>query len=91
MEDVRKGEVLWFNVERGYGFIRDFEQKDDVFVHYSKIEAPMGEFKILDQGDIVEFNRVVVERGSAHKSQAQNVILVEKAKPKNIPIANNGG
>lgn len=84
MEDnkVRRGEVLWFNVKRGFGFIRDLEQDDDIFIHYSKINAPMGEFKLLNQGDIVEFERFVVTRGEfneVNKSQAKNVVVVEES------------
>ena len=80
MEEIRRGHVLWFNVKRGFGFIRDDGQGDDVFVHYSKINAPMGEFKLLNQGDIVEFERFVVTRGEfgeVNKSQAKNVVVVE--------------
>jgi len=33
-----KGEVVWFNNVKGYGFIA-CEGKPDVFVHYSQIQA----------------------------------------------------
>ena len=71
------GNVVWFDVQKGFGFIKDGENGDDVFVHYSKIEAPEGEFRYLDAGDIVEFERCEVDRGSGVKKiQAMNVKLV---------------
>jgi len=33
-----KGEVRWFNSQRGYGFI-ELTSGEDVFVHYSKIKS----------------------------------------------------
>ena len=48
-----KGTVMWFNNQKGYGFISD-EQGNDVFVHYSGI-ATEG-FKSLEEGAAVEFD-----------------------------------
>ena len=46
------GQVKWFDLAKGYGFIaRDGE--DDVFVHYSAIEADG--YRSLSQGQTVEF------------------------------------
>lgn len=78
--EIRNGEVVWFNVQRGFGFIKDLDQGDDVFVHYSKINGPEGEFRVLDQGDKVKFERVVVDRGNKAKSQAMNVTVTERSK-----------
>lgn len=64
-----KGNVKWFNAEKGFGFIQ-VEGGDDVFVHFSAIEGEG--FKTLDEGQEVEFNVVDGARGS----QAEKVIKV---------------
>jgi CspA family cold shock protein len=71
------GKVLWFDVKKGFGFIRSEDQ--DIFAHYSKIIADPGEFRTLDQGDTVEFELSFVERasGSAPKPQAKNIKIIE--------------
>lgn len=62
-----QGKVKWFNAEKGYGFI-EREDGDDVFVHYSAIDAEG--FKTLDEGQTVEFEIVEGQRGP----QAANVV-----------------
>ncbi|AXF57601.1 cold shock domain-containing protein [Salicibibacter halophilus] len=62
-----KGTVKWFNAEKGFGFI-EREDGDDVFVHFSAIQAEG--FKTLDDGETVEFEIVEGDRGP----QAANVI-----------------
>lgn len=60
-----KGKVKWFNTEKGYGFIDGGEGKD-VFVHYSQIVQDG--YKTLNEGDDVEFDLYVNEKGyQAHK------------------------
>jgi len=66
MSDREVGTVKWFNASKGYGFISR-EGATDVFVHYSAIE--MDGFKILEEGQSVEFN---VEQGPKGP-QAANV------------------
>ena len=46
------GTVKWFNPSKGYGFI-ERESGDDVFVHYSEIQADG--YRTLNEGQRVEF------------------------------------
>ena len=61
-----KGTVTWFNAKKGFGFISD-EEGNDVFVHFSALQ--MDGFKVLDEGDEVEFEVIDGEKGP----QAANV------------------
>lgn len=61
-----KGTVKWFNAKKGFGFISD-EEGNDVFVHFSGLQ--MDGFKVLDEGDEVEFEVIEGEKGP----QAANV------------------
>ena len=49
---MANGQVKWFNDAKGYGFITQ-EGGEDVFVHYSAVQAQG--FKSLAEGDQVEF------------------------------------
>lgn len=61
-----EGKVKWFNAEKGYGFLDS--EDGDVFVHFSAITGDG--FKTLDEGQVVEFDKVEGARGF----QAANVI-----------------
>jgi CspA family cold shock protein len=63
------GKVKWFNAEKGFGFI-EREDGDDVFVHFSAIQAEG--FKTLEEGQEVEFEIVEGDRGP----QAANVVAL---------------
>lgn len=69
-----KGNVKWFNAEKGYGFI-EREDGGDVFVHYSAIQAEG--FKTLEEGEAVEFDIVEGDRGP----QAANVVRSNQNSP----------
>ena len=59
-----KGTVKWFNAKKGFGFISD-EEGNDVFVHFSALQ--MDGFKVLDEGDEVEFEVIDGEKGPQAK------------------------
>jgi CspA family cold shock protein len=63
---VATGIVKFFNAEKGFGFISR-EDGDDVFVHYSSIQATG--YKTLQEGQRVEFDVAPGRKGE----QAQNV------------------
>ena len=67
---MKKGTVKWFNAKKGFGFISD-ETGTDVFVHFSALK--MDGFKVLEEGDQVEFEVVNGEKGP----QAANVVKLQ--------------
>ena len=64
---MASGVVKWFNNEKGYGFIA-VDGGDDVFVHYSAIQADG--YRSLDENQKVEFEVVQGPKGA----QAANVV-----------------
>lgn len=78
------GKVLWFDVKKGFGFIR--AEGQDIFVHYSKISAPLGEFRLLTEGDLVEFEVFLADRGNGVvKMQAKNVQVIKGGQHEILP------
>ena len=67
---MSEGTVKWFNESKGFGFIES-AQGDDVFVHFSAIQADG--FKTLREGQKVQFEVVDGKKGPA----AANVIVVD--------------
>ena len=69
MDDRSVGTVKWFHDTKGYGFITP-DEGEDVFVHYSEIEADG--FRKLEEGQRVEFTIVEGDKGL----QAQGVVVL---------------
>ena len=66
---MNKGTVKWFNAQKGFGFITNSENGEDVFVHFSGI-ATDG-FKSLEENQNVTFDITNGSRGL----QAVNVVV----------------
>lgn len=62
-----RGKVKWFNEAKGYGFIEQDEGGEDVFVHFSAIQAEG--FRTLREGQEVEFELKTGDK----RLNAQNV------------------
>ncbi len=55
------GKVKWFNDAKGYGFIEQDGDGEDVFVHFSAIH--MEGFKTLTEGQVVEYEVETGDKG----------------------------
>ena len=69
MSERIQGTVKWFSSVKGYGFITR-ESGDDVFVHYSAVQADG--FRKLEEGQKVEFSVEETPKGP----QAVNVVIL---------------
>jgi len=54
-----KGEVKWYNIKQGYGFIKG-EDGEDVFIH--KSEIPFWSI-YLNKGDKIEYTKEITKKG----------------------------
>jgi CspA family cold shock protein len=64
-----KGEVKWYSVRQGYGFIKG-EDDEDVFIH--KSEIPFWSI-YLNKGDKIEYTKEITKRGF----QATNLRILQ--------------
>ena len=64
---MNNGTVKWFNAQKGYGFITNDANGEEVFVHFSAINAEG--FKSLEEGQAVTYDLTEGARGM----QAANV------------------
>ena len=63
-----EGTVKWFNASKGFGFIEQDGDGDDVFVHHTAIQGEG--YKSLDDGQRISFDIVDGQKGPA----AENVV-----------------
>ncbi|MEN8202154.1 MAG: cold shock domain-containing protein [Bacteroidota bacterium] len=66
-DPIRRGKLTFFNDSKGYGFIRDSETQDSVFVHINEF-----------QDDIMEGNKVVFEVEKGLKGPAAVRVKLDK-------------
>lgn len=57
-----QGTVKFFNVEKGYGFIKPNDGTDDVFVHAREVRKSQVSGD-LDEGDVVQFDTESTDKG----------------------------
>ena len=70
---MNNGTVKWFNAQKGYGFITNDATGEEVFVHFSAINAEG--FKSLEEGQKVTFDTETDPQNSS-KTRASNVTVV---------------
>jgi len=70
-----RGSILWFNEDKGYGFIKPDSGSKDIFVHHSGI-SKTEKAKKLKKDQAVEFEIAENEKGRI----AINVMVVEEIK-----------
>ncbi len=58
---MHQGKVKWFNNAKGYGFIIEEGESEDLFVHFSSIQ--MEGYKTLKAGQHVEFEKQPSDKG----------------------------
>lgn len=69
---MNSGTVKWFNSQKGFGFITDDNNGEDVFVHFSAIVS--NGFKTLEEGQKVTFETEKDPKDS-RKLKAVNVCV----------------
>jgi len=74
----KTGIVKFFEKKKGFGFIIPDSGGEDIFVHHTDIIGQEGQFKTLLDGQHVEFEETVGDRGR----KAKNVTI------KNVTIKN---
>lgn len=67
---MAQGTVKFFSAGKGYGFINPDDGGDDVFVHFSVIQAEG--FRTLNEGDKVEYEAEKTPKGM----QATKVVKI---------------
>jgi cold shock CspA family protein len=56
-EKVKKGKVSYWNSSKGYGFIKDVETQENIFVHINSVLGT------IDENDMVTFEKVRGQKG----------------------------
>jgi len=73
-----QGTVKWFNNAKGYGFIVENGDTEDLFAHFSSIQ--MEGYKTLKAGQAVEFEKQPADKGF----HAVNIRCAEQVTDNNV-------
>ena len=57
LDPIRKGTVTFFNDSKGYGFIKDLETQESVFVHVNNV------LEAIKEGNLVSFEVEMGQKG----------------------------
>jgi len=74
-----QGKVKWFNNAKGYGFIVEDGESEDLFAHFSSIQ--MDGYKTLKAGQAVTFEKQPSGKGT----HAINICALETSTPNQAP------
>lgn len=77
------GTVKWFSKDKGFGFIVCDDKSADVFVHHTAIQGKG--FKLLKEGDRVEFTHVAGDKGPKAAAVAVIGHVEVPRRPANLP------
>ena len=81
---MASGQVKWFNNSKGYGFINEDGNDEDLFAHFSQVD--MNGYKTLKAKQRVDFDIVQGPKGKhAVKIRASITIDTAKADPAQKP------
>ena len=88
---MAQGTVKWFNGEKGFGFITPDGGAEDVFVHFSSIQADG--YRSLDENQRVEFEITPARRVRRRPTCApsdQHRSFRRRASPRGMPACGRG-
>ena len=61
--DTQIGCIKWFDTKKGYGFLTNTSNKEDVFVHFSSIYSEEEVYKMVYEGEYVSYSHKTDEKG----------------------------
>jgi cold shock CspA family protein len=77
------GYVKFFNVRRGWGFIKREDTDKDYFVHHTEIKDN-SEFKVLHENQKVEFS---IEQNSDGREKAVEVLVIPQVEIAKVEVS----
>lgn len=63
MTAARVGWTRYFDAQRGYGFLKDVESGEEVFVHYSSLQSQRRARRWLYKGEYVCYSPLTDQQG----------------------------